>query len=81
VQEQCTLQEQASKSNQGASLEMPHWPFRRPSADPKTDAAVAATRELHHALRFIEISLGDPELAPGIRIYHSAKYLLDKPGM
>jgi hypothetical protein len=25
--------------------------------------------------------LGDPEVAPGIRINHSAKFLLDKPGM
>jgi hypothetical protein len=25
--------------------------------------------------------LGDPEVAPGIRIIHSAKFLLDKPGM
>jgi hypothetical protein len=33
----------------------------------KTDAAVAEARELHHALCLIEISLGDPEVAQGIR--------------
>lgn len=48
---------------------------------PKTDAAVAEARELHHALRLHEISLGDPEVAQGIRINHSAKFLLDKLGM
>jgi hypothetical protein len=47
----------------------------------KTDAAVAEARELHHALRLIEISLGDPVVAQGIRINHSAKFLLDKPRM
>jgi hypothetical protein len=43
----------------------------------KTDAAVAEARKLHHALRLIEISLGDPEVAQGIRINHSAKFLLE----
>jgi hypothetical protein len=27
------------------------------------------------------ISMGDPEVAQGIRINHSVKFLLDKPGM
>jgi hypothetical protein len=45
---------------------------------PETDAAVAEARELHHALRLLKISLGDPEVAKGNRISDSAEFLLDK---
>ena len=48
---------------------------------PETDAAVAEARELHHALHLLKISLGDPELAKGIWISHSAEFLLDKQWM
>jgi len=48
---------------------------------PETDAAVAEARELHHALHPFKISLGDPEVAKGIRISYSAEFLLDKQGM
>jgi hypothetical protein len=33
------------------------------------------------ALHLLKISLGDPEVAKGIRISHSAEFLLDKQGM
>jgi hypothetical protein len=48
---------------------------------PETDVAVAEARELHHALHFLKISLGDPEVAKGILISHSAEFLLDKQGL
>ena len=48
---------------------------------PEADAAIAETGESQHALRLFKISLGDPQLAQGVRISHSAESLLDRPGM
>jgi hypothetical protein len=47
----------------------------------ETDAAVAEAGELHHALHFLKISLGDPEVVKGIWNSHSAEFLLDKQWM
>ena len=48
---------------------------------PEADTANAETGESQHALRLFKISLGDPQIAQGVRISHSAESLLDRPGM